>query len=246
MMTYISYWPYILVALANLILIPHFILNSPKRRRRRVQETTTSLGLPRNDNIKWLIKTSSLITGASFMGKRLLLPLAFALMAQRLGWEQDAFIVFGVVLSLVALVGLIAPKKSKIVSTHTMRHGLEITALGWMVVVLGFLLKDYFVLSLFLLGLGWVLVELSVKAWGVGYMDTMRLICATNNSRKSKTYQDALVASFQAKNMTTGVVMMSSAIVFGQAPLVVALLGFGAWGVYKHGSHHLSSLYNTD
>lgn len=242
MMTQTLTWPYILIVMANLLLVPHFVFHAPQNRRAKSSQTN-KIGLPRQKNIRWMVQTSSLITGATFMGKRLLLPLAFALLGEKMNLGNGVFVLFGVALTFVSLVSLIAPRKKGIISTITLKNGLEATTLGWLIVVLGFLLHQHMMLSLFLLGLGWVIVEIAVKILGAGYIDTLRLLSAHNHVRRSKSFQDALVSSMQAKNMTSMGIMFASTLVVAQAPLVVALLGVGAWQTYRLGRHHLKQLH---
>jgi hypothetical protein len=160
--------------LAFLLIVNACILASLMRGIIRIKTPAARILIP--GHVRAICALSVLYNATYFVGRRFVLPLAVAQMAQDLGLGEQAYASLGMVLSLLVLLGLATRSMSgRKTDPHQMMYaGFFSGLLLWIALSL---------LVLFTPGITGViaalaclfLIEITTKIWSLGFIDVLRL-----------------------------------------------------------------------
>jgi len=195
--------------------------------------------LDRSVQQRLLLDLSNVFHPVQIVGKRLLLPVMIVIFAQSMGWEKGAVSMMGALLGLMGLVVLL--KKPFLTPFQSMYQGALYTLVGWLTVLVSYIGMLYWDPNFVFLGmLGWIFVEVAVRSWGAGFIESLRKVSGPRPHRRF--YQRLLQKFFFGKLVTNGFafVLMGFAMVIN--PLMGALvfgvlIGLGFWYLYQLYQH---------
>lgn len=200
--------------------------------------------LDRSAQQKLLLDLSNLFHPIQVIGKRLILPVMIVIFVDAVGWEKGAISVMGALLGIMGLIVLFRKRSEE--AFGAMWSGAFYSLLGWAVVGLSFMAMIKIHHGFVFLGvLGWMMVELSIRSWGAGFIENLRLMSGPKPHRRF--YQRLLQKFFFGKIAANGFLFVAIGVVFAFGELFAAIMfllmiGVAAILLWRIGHHRHSFL----
>jgi hypothetical protein len=222
--------PQAIALAACVFLLPQQVWRTPK------QPLTARVANPQpiSPHLEWLLRLSLIFNAVNFLGRRIVLPLAVIALAARTNFGNDILPLLGGVLGLMGLLGMLArlpfTVSRKTQGEALLSWGARMSLLGWACIGLGAALMSMVGLAWILLMSGWVLLEITNKTWGTGYMEALRVHSVGNKITASRAHRLAL-QEFMANKSFGGAIGCGAAALFtpAAAPWLVAVMAIGCW-----------------
>lgn len=221
--------PQAIAFVACVFLLPIQVWRAPSRPPAR-----RSVCFEHQKSLSWLLRLSLLFNSVNFLGRRIVLPVAIWSFAQARGWEADVMPLLGGVLGMMGLLGMVArmPMKAtrNLSGEDMLSWGARASLLGWICISIGAALLPTLSFAWVSLLCGWVLLELTNKTWGTGYMEALRSQAIGRKLVASRAHRVAL-QDFMSFKSAGGAIGCSLAALLtpATAPWLVAALAAGCW-----------------
>lgn len=184
------------------------------------------------EKLSWLLRLNLFFNAVNFLGRRIVLPIAVIGLASEAEISREALPLLGGVLGLMGLFGMLARlpfsmgKKSS--GEAPLAWGARLSLIGWMCIGLGAALMSIVGAAWILLLSGWVLLEMTNKTWGTGYMEALRLYSVKSRKSASRLHRMALQKFMTYKSIGGAIGCGSAALLSpATAPLLVAGFAVG-------------------
>lgn len=222
-------FPQVVAFVACLSLLPTQVWKTPVTPLPRAP-----INQERQKPLSWLLRLSLLFNAVNFLGRRIVLPVAILSIAQEQGWGADAMPLLGGILGFMGLLGIMARvpmKATRNLSGEAMLSwGARASLLGWVFIGTGAALLPSVGFAWISFLFGWVLLELTNKTWGTGYMEALRSQAIGGRLIASRAHRAAL-QDFMSFKSAGGAIGCSLAALLSPAtaPWLVAALAAGCW-----------------
>lgn len=221
-------FPQAIAICACIFLLPQQIARMPRKplSKRCIKQLVVC------EKISWLLRLSLFFNAVNFLGRRIVLPIAVIGLASTAEISREALPLLGGVLGLMGLFGMLARlpfamgKKSS--GEALLAWGARLSLIGWTCIGLGAALMNEVGLAWVLLLSGWVLLEMTNKTWGTGYMEALRLYSVKGKTSASRLHRMALQKFMTYKSIGGAIGCGSAALLSpATAPLLVAGFAIG-------------------
>ena len=251
LMQHTTWWASAVLMLALVVGVPDMIRQRPTTRPR--VERVHRVHKRHTPELYWLTRLSAWFNAMHFLGRRLVMPAAMVALAHHAGWGDKSIVLIGGALSLVAVAGAVVRStlpKDPALPSATMIKGLEWSLAGWLVMAVGAALVAWWPgwTAAGLILVGWIVMEVAIRLWGVGYMETLRT-CAIARAprRRARAHREALSHFMRHKNAaaTAGLIVAGLATPLA-GPALIGGMGVACWRVLQKGRHHVERSKSPD